>query len=118
MACLYSALWLHGLLLSEPSEAWLCIRHKAWKPSVPSTQFFRTTRFPTAADVRHFPQWGLYATSPARTVVDFFRYRRRVGPHAARAVLEIVLQSGECTLADIDACAARYDLKRWRVLDS
>ena len=49
VACLGSALWLHGLLDKEPPEAWLMIAHKAWMPTpppAPPTRFVRTTFIP------------------------------------------------------------------------
>ena len=52
-------------------------------------------------------------TGLARTVIDFFRYKRLIAASSRPEVLAKVLDSGRCTLADIDACAARYRVN-WR----
>lgn len=116
-ACLSSALWLHGLIGEEPAEAWICIGHKAWKPAAgatPHTQFVRTSRWPLSEDICELGRWGVSTTGLARTVVDFFRYQRRVGLHAAHEALELVLASGRCTLKEVNACADRYELRKGR----
>jgi hypothetical protein len=116
-ACLFSALWLHGLIPDEPVDAWICIGHKAWKPRadlVPNTQFVRTVHWPVAEDICELGDWGISTTGLARTAVDFFRCQNRVGLAAANQALELVLASGQCTLKDINACADRYALRRWR----
>ena len=116
-ACLSSALWLHGLIPDEPADAWVCIRHKAWKPlasSTPNTQFVRTSRWPVLEDLCLLSRWNVPTTAMARTVVDFFRFRHRVGLPAAHKAFELVVGSGRCTAAEIEACADRYQLRRWR----
>lgn len=116
IASLYSALWLHGLLFTEPAGAWLSIGHKARKPRphlAPDTRFFRTSHWPAGDDVCAVSDWRIPTTSLARTIVDFFHWRPRLGDHAAEAALEIVLQSGRCTLEDIEASAERGGFKRW-----
>jgi hypothetical protein len=113
-ACLSSALWLHGLLKEEPPEAWLCIHHKAWKPTPPATptRIVRTSVWPKEEDFA-WTSSGLVMTSLPRTVIDFFRYKRLMPASAGPEALSLALESGKCTMADIEACAARYRV-RWR----
>jgi hypothetical protein len=113
-ACLSSALWMHGLLPEEPPQAWVCIHHKAWKPRalplVP-TRIIRTSLWPNDEDLLYSNE-GLAFTSLPRTVLDLFRYKRLMAASAGPEALSLALDSGNCTLADIEACAARYRV-RW-----
>lgn len=110
-ACPYSALWLHGLLPDEPPEAWLCIKHKAWKPrgGLVPTQFLRTSLWPKIEDLCELGNWRMPATNLARTAFDFFRFRSRVGVQAARDAQQLILRSGRCTEQEVLACAERYN---------
>lgn len=112
-ACLYSALWLHGLMWHEPADAWLSLSHKGRKPKVELARFFRSRHVPAGDDLCFVGDWKIPTTSVARTVVDFVRYRRRLGAHAVRVAQELALQSGQCRLDDIEASAERSKVNDW-----
>lgn len=114
-ACLESALWMHGLLPDEPAEAWVGIHHKAWKPNpMPMTpmRIVRTSLWPEHRDL-FATRSGLPFTRLPRTLVDFFRYKRLATPTAPSDALTLALESGKCTLAEIEECAERLRV-RWR----
>jgi hypothetical protein len=109
-ACLYSALWLHGLIREEPDEAWLCIGHRTWMPRggrVPAL-FLRTRLWPRREDLCSLTDWNMPATTLARTAFDFFRFRHRVGVQAAREAQQLILRSGMCTEEEVTACRDRF----------
>ena len=86
VVCLLTALGVYEIGTRLPHEVWIAIPHKARPPRLR----FRTrvVRFSGAAwsyDVRDTQFDGVPAriTSPARTVVDCFRFERLIGREAA-----------------------------------
>ncbi len=81
--CLISALQFHALTLQMPSTIWMAIDRSAWLPTIvtPRIRFVRFSDTQMTKDVaRHMIDGvSVTVTSPARTVVDCFRYRGKVG---------------------------------------
>ena len=95
VVCLLSALGIHEIGTQLPHEVWIAIPHKARPPRLR----FRTrlVRFSGAAwsyGVRDIQFDGVPAriTSPARTVVDCFRFERLIGREAALEALHDALR--------------------------
>ena len=95
VVCLLSALSVHEIGTQLPHEVWIAIPHKARPPRLR----FRTrlVRFSGAAwsyGVRDIQFDGVPAriTSPARTVVDCFRFERLLGREAALEALHDALR--------------------------
>ena len=95
VVCLLSALGIHEIGTQLPHEVWIAIPHKARPPRLR----FRTrlVRFSGAAwsyGVRDTQFDGVPAriTSPARTVVDCFRFERLIGREAALEALHDALR--------------------------
>ena len=95
VVCLLSALGVHEIGTQLPHEVWIAIPHKARPPRLR----FRTrlVRFSGAAwsyGVRDTQFDGVPAriTSPARTVVDCFRFERLLGREAALEALHDALR--------------------------
>lgn len=91
IVCLLSALSVHEIGTQLPPEVWLAIPHKAEPPRVPGVRV-RLLRFSGAAwsyGVQDTDFEGVPAriTSPARTVVDCFRFERTIGREAALEAL-------------------------------
>jgi predicted transcriptional regulator of viral defense system len=81
--CLNSALQHHELTLQMPSAVWMAIDRAAWRPRIdyPPIRFVRSSR-PALVEgiVRHRIEGvEVPITEPARTIVDCFRYRAKVG---------------------------------------
>src|SRR5271167_1297734 len=83
IVCLISALQFHGLTLQMPSAVWMAIERTAWKPtlSYPSVRFVRFSGWAMTEGVERYPVQSrkVSITNPARTIVDCFRYRNKIG---------------------------------------
>jgi predicted transcriptional regulator of viral defense system len=115
IVCLLSALRIHGIGTQSPHEVWLALDRRARKPSrVPAR--VRTVRFSGpmltyGVQVRAVLGVPVRLTSPARTVVDCFRYRRKLGVDVAVEALRETLRSRAASVDEImraaEVCRAR-----------
>jgi hypothetical protein len=99
--CLISALQYHELTLQMPAAVWMAIERTAWRPKIdyPRIRFVRFTG-PALKDgvVRHLIEGvAVPITNPARSIVDCFRYRGKVGLDVAMEGLREGLRRGRCT---------------------
>lgn len=105
IVCLLSALTFHGIGTQAPYEVWLALDRKARKPSrLPSR--VRIVRFSGPAlsygiDTRLILGVPVHVTSPARTIVDCFRYRSKTGLDVALEALRDTIRSRNVTLDEI-----------------
>jgi predicted transcriptional regulator of viral defense system len=115
IVCLLSALRLHGIGTQSPHEVWFALDRKARKPSRPPAHL-RVVRFSGpmltyAVQVRPILGVPVRVTSPARTVVDCFRYRRKLGLDVALEALREALRSRAASVDEImraaEVCRAR-----------
>jgi predicted transcriptional regulator of viral defense system len=111
IVCLVSALAFHGLSDRIPSEVWMAIGPKAWRPRIDAPRI-RFVRFrPRVLDAGIGKHRIEGVTVPvydvAKTVVDLFRYRRRVGANVAIAGLREALRQRKATPAEIARYAER-----------
>ncbi|MGE0229702.1 MAG: type IV toxin-antitoxin system AbiEi family antitoxin domain-containing protein [Dehalococcoidia bacterium] len=119
--CLLSALRLHDIGTQAPHEVWLAIDRKARKPArLPAK--VRIVRFSGAMltyGVETRPIVGVPAlvTSPARTVVDCFRYRNKIGLDVALEALRSALRTRKATVDEItraaEMCRARTVMRTY-----
>lgn len=83
IVCLISALQFHALTLQMPSAVWMAIERTAWKPAIsyPSIRFVRFSGWAMTEGVEQYPIQSSHVsiTNPARTIVDCFRYRNKIG---------------------------------------
>jgi len=105
VVCLLSALRVHEIGTQAPAEIWLAIPHKARIPRLPELRL-RIVRFSGPAwtfGVKEFEFEGVPAriTSPARTIVDCFRFERLVGAEAAIEALQDGLRQRKVTVAEL-----------------
>jgi predicted transcriptional regulator of viral defense system len=81
--CLLTALRFHGLGTQNPREVWLAIDRRAGIPRVDFTpvRVFRVSGAALASGIDEHKVDGVRVrvTSPARTVVDCFKFRNRIG---------------------------------------
>jgi predicted transcriptional regulator of viral defense system len=113
--CLLSALSFHEIGTQSPHEVWLALDRKARKPSRPVTSL-RFVRF-SGAMLRYgivsYNILGVTAriTSPARTVVDCFRYRNKIGMDVALEALEDAVRTRKTSIDEIvraaEVCRSR-----------
>jgi predicted transcriptional regulator of viral defense system len=115
IVCLVSALRVHGIGTQSPHEVWLALDRKARKPTHPPARV-RVVRFSGpmltyGVKVRPILGVPVHVTSPARTVVDCFRYRRKFGLDVALEALREALRSRAASVDEImraaEVCRAR-----------
>ncbi|WP_170117084.1 type IV toxin-antitoxin system AbiEi family antitoxin domain-containing protein [Phyllobacterium sophorae] len=101
VVCLTSALQYHELTLQMPSAVWMAIDRAAWRPKIdyPPIHFVRFTGWALTEGVeRHrIENVDVPITDPARTIVDCFRYRTKVGLDVAMEGLREGLRRRRCT---------------------
>lgn len=90
--CLLSALRFHGLTTQAPSEVWIALQNKTWRPHIdyPAIQI---TRFSpdawTCGVSRHIIEGiPVKVTSVEKTIADCFKFRNKVGIDVAIEALK------------------------------
>lgn len=102
VVCLLTALNFHEIGTQLPHQVWIAIHHKARPPKLSRLQT-RLVRFSGAAwtyGVRDIVFEGVPAriTSPARTVVDCFRFEHLIGRETALEALRDALREQKVTV--------------------
>lgn len=105
IVCLLTALHVHGIGTQAPRDIWIALDRKARKPQVPGLPV-RVVRFSGpmlsyAIGSREVLGVTVRITSPARTVVDCFRYRNKVGLDVALEALRDAIRSRKATMDEI-----------------
>ena len=117
--CLMTALRVHAIGTESPHEVWIAIDRKARRPARTPAQV-RVVRFSKAMltyGVVRRPMLGVPVsiTTPARTVVDCFRYRNKFGLDTALEALRDSLRQRLTTVDEImraaSVCRARTVLE-------
>jgi len=109
IVCLLSALRVHEIGTQSPHQVWLAIDRKARIPRrLPAK--VRIVRFSgqmlTYGIVTQSMQGvKVRLTNPARTVVDCFRYRNKIGIDVAMEALRDAVRSRKATVSEIDRAA-------------
>ncbi len=103
IVCLLSALQVHGIGTQLPRQVWIAIPHKARPPALEDASV-RLLRFSSAAwtygvQETKFEDVPARITSPARTIVDCFRFQRLIGREAALEALQEGLRDRKVTTA-------------------
>lgn len=109
IVCLLTALHVHGIGTQAPREVWIAIDRKARKPQARELPV-RVVRFSGAMlrygiQTREVLGVPVRLTSPARTVVDCFRYRNKIGLDVALEALRDVIRSRKATMDEITRVA-------------
>jgi len=109
IVCLLTALHVHGIGTQAPRDVWIAIGTKARKPRVAGLPV-RVVRFSGpmlgyAIETREVLGVPVRITSSARTVVDCFRYRRKIGLDVALEALREVLRTRKATVDEIGRVA-------------
>jgi predicted transcriptional regulator of viral defense system len=105
IVCLLTALRVHGIGTQSPHEVWIALDRKGRKPRrVPAR--LRIVRFSGAMLTygvvkRTMLGVPVSITSPARTVVDCFRYRNKAGIDVAMEALRDAVRSRITTVDEI-----------------
>jgi predicted transcriptional regulator of viral defense system len=108
--CLLTALRVHEIGTQLPHQVWIALPHKARKPRLLDVSL-RVARF-SGATLRYgvepitFEGVRSHITNPARTVVDCFRYRNKIGRDVALEAARDALRSRKVTVDQIMRAAA------------
>ena len=109
IVCLLSALRIHEIGTQSPRQVWLAIDRKSRKPQrLPATaRIVRFSRQLLTYGVITQTMQGVKVrlTTPARTVVDCFRYRNKIGQDVALEALRDAVRSRKATVSEIDRAA-------------
>ncbi len=105
IVCLLSALQVHEIGTQLPRQVWVGIPHKAKAPVLKGVGV-RLVRFSAGAltygvQETNFEEVPARITSPARTIVDCFRFQRLVGREAAVEALREALDGKKVTTAEL-----------------
>lgn len=107
--CLLSALTYHQIGTQMPHEVWMMIPRRSHHPRIqrPPMRFVTASGPSLTEGVDSVTIEGQAAriSSPAKTVVDCFRYRRHVGLDVAIEALREALRTRRCTPDAIARCA-------------
>jgi predicted transcriptional regulator of viral defense system len=118
VVCLISALQHHELTQQMPSAIWMAIERTAWRPKIdyPRMRFVRFAEAALTTDVSKVRVDGVEVavTDPARTIVDCFRYRGKVGLDVAMEGLREGLRQRRCTPDDLWRIA--HQARAWSVM--
>ena len=105
MVCLLGALRLHGLTTQLPFEVWMAIDRHAAKPRVrfPQLRIMRFSRssFSEGVDEHLIEGVNVRVYSAAKTVVDCYKFRNRIGVDVAVEALRDCRGAGHCDDADL-----------------
>lgn len=118
VVCLLSAAQVHRLTVQTPAAVWLAIDRTARKPRIADPPL-RIVRFSGSAltmgvAVHRIEGVSVPITDPARTVVDCFRYRNKIGLDVALETLREGLKRRRCTPDDLHRYAQAY--RAWSVM--
>jgi predicted transcriptional regulator of viral defense system len=109
IVCLLSALRIHEIGTQSPHQVWLAIDRKARIPRrLPAK--VRIVRFSGAmltygVVTESMQGVRVRLTNPARTVVDCFRYRNKIGLDVAMEALRDAVRSRKAMVSEIDRAA-------------
>lgn len=109
--CLLTALSIHDIGTQLPRQVWLAVDYKAHKPAFGKLPV-RLVRFSGktgTCGIQPLKLAGIPVriTSPARTVVDCFRYRHKIGLEVALEALRETIRSRKATVDEITQVAAQ-----------
>lgn len=116
IACLLTALRFHGLGTQNPREVWLAVDRRAGIPKIDFTPV-RVVRISGAAlstgiEERDIEGVPVRITSPARTVVDCFKFRNRIGIDVAVEALRDYRRLRKGTVDELWRQADRLRMSR------
>ncbi len=115
VVCLLTALRIHEIGTQAPRKVWIAIDRKARKPRLDDLPVhlvrFSGPMLTYAVERREVQGVSFKITSPARTVVDCFRYRKKIGLDVANEALRDAFEQRRATVSEIaraaEVCRAR-----------
>jgi predicted transcriptional regulator of viral defense system len=114
--CLLSALQVHGIGTQLPSEVWMALDRRAWRPSVeyPPLRIVRYTGEALTSGIKVHQMEGrrVKVYNPAKTIADCFKYRHKIGLDVALEALREAWRARRFTMDELDRYAAICRVQR------
>ncbi len=105
VVCLLTALAFHQIGTQSPPAVWIAIPTHAHYPQIETVATEVVQMSPRllvyGAEIQRLEGVNVRITSPAKTVVDCFRYRSRVGTDVAVEALREALRGSRVTLDEV-----------------
>ncbi len=103
--CLLTALRFHGIGTQSPRDVWMALRRGTAIPrniDLPVRfMLFSETSFDCGEEAHSVDNVPVRITSPAKTIVDCFKYRNKIGLDIALEAMREVLRLRKCTPDDL-----------------
>ncbi|MBI9019149.1 MAG: type IV toxin-antitoxin system AbiEi family antitoxin domain-containing protein [Phycisphaerae bacterium] len=101
--CLLSGLQFHEITTQMPFETWVAIESNASKPKSPNVRVVKLTGKAFSEGIETHEKEGVSVRvyCPAKTVVDCFKFRNKIGIDVAREALADCLQQKKATRDEI-----------------
>ncbi|HBG25594.1 MAG: hypothetical protein A2Y10_04915 [Planctomycetes bacterium GWF2_41_51] len=101
--CLLSALQFHEITTQMPFKTWVAIESNASKPKSPNVRIVKLTGKAFSEGIETHKKEGLSVRvyCPAKTVVDCFKFRNKIGIDVAREALVDSLKQKKATRDEI-----------------
>jgi len=116
VVCLLSALQYHGIGTHLPSEVWMALDRRAWRPTVayPPLRIVRYTGEALTQGVESHTIEGraVKVYNVAKTLADCFKYRNKIGLDVALEALREAWRGKRFTMDEIDRYAAICRVQR------
>ncbi len=114
--CLLSALRFHQLTTTMPHEVWIAVKRDARKPAIvyPPVRVvrFAADNFDLGLETHRLEGAPVRIYSVARTIVDLFRYRNKVGLDIALEALREGWKERRFTMAEVGGIAGRLRMTK------
>jgi predicted transcriptional regulator of viral defense system len=114
--CLISALQFHRLTTRMPSQIWMALRRPAWTPTIayPRVRFvhFSAKAFDQGIETHEIERVPVRIYGVAKTIVDCFRYRNKIGTEVALEALRGALDRRLCSVGEISRLAGELRVLR------
>lgn len=114
--CLLSALQYHGISTQLPSEVWMALDRRAWRPRLAYPPL-RIVRFSGAAmsagvETHRIEGRPVKIYGPSKTVADCFKYRNKIGLDVALEALREGWRTRRFTMDELDRYSAICRVQR------
>lgn len=116
VVCLLSALQYHGIGTHLPSEVWMALDRRAWRPKSawPPLRVVRFTGEALTQGIEHHTIEGraVQVYSVTKTLADCFKYRNKIGLDVALEALRETWRGKRFTMEELDRYAAICRVQR------
>lgn len=114
--CLLSALRFHDIGTQDPHAVWIAIRRSGWRPSNTGVAVrivhFRAKGMDLGISTHHVDGLALRVTDPARSIVDCFRLRNRIGLDIGLEALGDALRRKKVTIDALISMAREFRVEK------